>query len=86
MNRVRTAANQAIPLLQQFDSANKALIAEMYFARGFAEMQLALDFCNGHSAQRRCRDRRGLRLAAHNGRGLCCRRGLIRHGDRQGRH
>ena len=47
MNRVRTAANQAIPLLQAFDSTNKALIAEMYFARGFAEMQLALDFCNG---------------------------------------
>jgi len=47
MNRVRTAANQAIPLLQEFDSTNKAFIAEMYFARGFAEMQLALDFCNG---------------------------------------
>ncbi|HEX6316905.1 MAG TPA: hypothetical protein VFZ73_18665, partial [Gemmatimonadaceae bacterium] len=47
INRVRTAANQAIPLLQTFDSTNKALIAEMYFARGFAEMQLALDFCNG---------------------------------------
>ena len=47
MNRVRTAANQAIPLLQEFDSTNRALIAEMYFARGFAEMQLALDFCNG---------------------------------------
>src|SRR5688500_13249604 len=47
MNRVRTAANQAIPLLQAYDSTNKALIAEMYFARGFAEMQLALDFCNG---------------------------------------
>jgi hypothetical protein len=47
INRVRTAANQAVPLLQQFDSTNKALIAEMYFARGFAEMQLALDFCNG---------------------------------------
>lgn len=47
INRVRTAANQAIPLLQTFDSTNKALLAEMYFARGFAEMQLALDFCNG---------------------------------------
>jgi hypothetical protein len=47
INRVRTAANQAIPLLQQFDSTNSQLIAEMYFARGFAEMQLALDFCNG---------------------------------------
>src|SRR5688572_23788633 len=47
MNRVRTAANQAIPLLQEFDSTNVALIAEMYFARGFSELQLALDFCNG---------------------------------------
>ena len=47
INRVRTAANQAIPLLQTWDSTNKALIAEMYFARGYAEMQLALDFCNG---------------------------------------
>ncbi len=47
INRVRTAANQAIPLLRQYDSTNTALIAEMYFARGFAEMQLAQDFCNG---------------------------------------
>lgn len=47
VNRVRTAANQAIPLLQKYDSTNKALIAEMYFARAFAEMQLAQDFCNG---------------------------------------
>jgi hypothetical protein len=47
INRVRTAANQAIPLLNEFDATNKALIAEMYFARGYAEMQLALDFCNG---------------------------------------
>lgn len=47
INRVRTAANQAIPLLQNYDSTNKALIAEMYLARGFAEMQLAQDFCNG---------------------------------------
>jgi hypothetical protein len=47
INRVRTAANQAIPLLQVYDTANKALIAEMYFARGFAELQLASDFCNG---------------------------------------
>jgi len=47
INRVRTAANQAIPLLNEFDPTNKQLIAEMYFARGYAEMQLALDFCNG---------------------------------------
>ena len=47
VNRVRTAANQAIPLLRTYDSTNVALIGEMYFARGFAEMQLAQDFCNG---------------------------------------
>jgi len=47
INRVRTAANQAIPLLQKWDSTNTALRGEMYFARGFAEMQLAQDFCNG---------------------------------------
>jgi hypothetical protein len=47
INRVRTAANQAIPLLEEWDPTNKALLAEMYFARGFAEMQLANDFCNG---------------------------------------
>jgi starch-binding outer membrane protein, SusD/RagB family len=47
INRVRTAADQAIPLLNEFDPTNKALLAEMYFARGYAEMQLALDFCNG---------------------------------------
>lgn len=47
VNAVRTATNQAIPLLQKWDSTNTALLAEMYFARGFAEMQLAQDFCNG---------------------------------------
>jgi hypothetical protein len=47
INRVRTATNQAVPLLKEWDPTNKALIAEMYFARGYAEMQLALDFCNG---------------------------------------
>ncbi len=46
-NRVRTAANQAIPLLQVYDSTNKATLAEMYFIRGYVEMQLANDFCNG---------------------------------------
>jgi hypothetical protein len=47
INRVRTAANQAIPLLREWADDEVALIAEMYFARGFAELQLALDFCNG---------------------------------------
>ena len=47
VNRVRTAANQAIPLLKQWAPTSTALIAEMYFIRGFAEAQLANDFCNG---------------------------------------
>ena len=45
--RTRTRANQAIGLLNEFTPTNRALIGEMYLARGFAEMQLALDFCNG---------------------------------------
>ena len=47
LERVRTAANQAIAALNQFSPTEKAKIAEMYFARGFAEAQLAQDFCNG---------------------------------------
>ena len=47
VNRVRTAANQAIPLLKTYFPDGKADIAEMYLARGFAELQLASDFCNG---------------------------------------
>jgi hypothetical protein len=45
--RVRTAANQAIDLLKKYRPNPSADIAEMYFARGFAELQLASDFCNG---------------------------------------
>lgn len=45
--RVRTATNQAIGLLKEWAPTRTALIAEMYFARGFAEVQLASDFCNG---------------------------------------
>jgi hypothetical protein len=45
--RVRTAANQAITLLNKYKPTPAADIAEMYFARGFAELQLASDFCNG---------------------------------------
>jgi hypothetical protein len=45
--RVRTAANQAIALLKEFEPTRTALRGEMYFARGFAELQLASDFCNG---------------------------------------
>src|SRR5690349_2225007 len=45
--RVRTSSNQAIKLLTQYKPTPAADIAEMYFARGFAELQLASDFCNG---------------------------------------
>lgn len=45
--QVRTAADQAIALLKEFEPTKTALIAEMYFARGYAELQLASDFCNG---------------------------------------
>ena len=45
--RVRTATNQAIAALKTYSPTSTTDIAEMYFARGFAEMQLAQDFCNG---------------------------------------
>ena len=45
--RVRTSANQAVALLNTYKPTPAADIGEMYFARGFAEMQLASDFCNG---------------------------------------
>jgi hypothetical protein len=45
--RTRTSANQAIALLREFRPDETSRIAEMYFVRGFAEMQLASDFCNG---------------------------------------
>jgi hypothetical protein len=45
--RVRTSANQAIAVLTAFKPTPSADIGEMYFARGFAELQLASDFCNG---------------------------------------
>jgi hypothetical protein len=47
LNRVRTAANQAIAALKQYAPTPASNIAEMYFARAFAEAQLAQDFCNG---------------------------------------
>jgi hypothetical protein len=45
--RVRTSANQAIALLRNYRPTPESDIGEMYFARGFAELQLASDFCNG---------------------------------------
>jgi hypothetical protein len=45
--RVRTAANQAIGLLNRYRPTPASDIGEMYFIRGIAELQLASDFCNG---------------------------------------
>jgi hypothetical protein len=45
--RVRTASNQAIAGLNEYQPTRIAEVAEMYFNRGFAEMQMAQDFCNG---------------------------------------
>jgi len=47
LNRVRTAVNQAVPLLKKYKPTPASDIAEMYLVRGFSELQLALDFCNG---------------------------------------
>jgi starch-binding outer membrane protein, SusD/RagB family len=45
--RARTAANQALEGLRQFLPNERTKMAEMYFVRGFAEMQMAQDYCNG---------------------------------------
>ncbi|HET6680796.1 MAG TPA: hypothetical protein VFG84_06315 [Gemmatimonadaceae bacterium] len=45
--RIRTASNQAIELLTTWQPTMVAQVAEMHLARGFAELQLASDFCNG---------------------------------------
>ena len=45
--RTRIRAAEAITALNKYVPTNRALIAEMYFAKAFAEMQLAQDFCNG---------------------------------------
>ena len=45
--RTRIRAAEAITALNKYVPTNRALIGEMYFAKGFAEMQLAQDFCNG---------------------------------------
>src|SRR5436190_7076242 len=47
LERVRTAVNQALPGMYKWRPAETTLIAELYLARGTAEMQLASDFCNG---------------------------------------
>ena len=47
LQRVRTAVNQALPPMYKWRPTETTLIAELYLARGNAEMQLASDFCNG---------------------------------------
>jgi starch-binding outer membrane protein, SusD/RagB family len=47
LHRTRIAADLAIRGLREFRPDPPRTIAEMYLARGFAEMQLAQDFCNG---------------------------------------
>ncbi len=45
--RTRTRADEAIAALNEYRPSARTLLAEMYLARGFAELQLASDFCNG---------------------------------------
>jgi starch-binding outer membrane protein, SusD/RagB family len=45
--RTRTVANQALAKLREFTPTASTSIGETLFARGFAELQLASDFCNG---------------------------------------
>lgn len=47
LHQVRTASNQALALLKEWEPTRTALRGEMYFVRGFAELQLASDWCNG---------------------------------------
>ena len=45
--RVRLASQLAVRALREFRPDPARTIADVYFARGFAEMQMAQDFCNG---------------------------------------
>lgn len=47
LQRVRTAVNQAIPLMRRYRPTETIKIAELFLARGQAEAQLAQDFCSG---------------------------------------
>ncbi|HEV3485707.1 MAG TPA: hypothetical protein VG106_09890, partial [Vicinamibacterales bacterium] len=47
LHRVRTAAFQAIPAMRQFRSTETLKVAELFLAKGHAELQLASDFCSG---------------------------------------
>ncbi len=45
--RTRTRANEALTSLRQLSPDSRTLMGELYLARGYAELQVASDFCNG---------------------------------------
>ncbi len=47
IHRARIQAYQAIGLLQKWQPTAKAKVGEMFFVKGYAELQSSLDFCNG---------------------------------------
>jgi hypothetical protein len=47
LERVRTAVNQAVPLMRKWRPTETLKVAELFLARGQAEFQLAADFCSG---------------------------------------
>src|SRR5437773_7374833 len=47
LNRTRVAAIQAIPVLRQWKPNNISDVGQMYWVRGWAEMTIAENFCNG---------------------------------------
>src|SRR6266550_3609016 len=47
LHRIRVAAIQAIPVLRQWKPNNVSDVGQMYWIRGWAEMSIAENFCNG---------------------------------------
>ena len=47
LHRTRVAAIQAIPVLRQWKPANVSDVGQMFWVRGWAEMTIAENFCNG---------------------------------------
>lgn len=47
INRARVASYQAIAPLRQYKPTAVSSVGQMWFVKGFAEMQAASDFCNG---------------------------------------
>src|SRR5689334_21545386 len=47
LHRTRIAAIQAIPVLKQFKPTNISDVGQMYWVRGWVEMSIAENFCNG---------------------------------------